>query len=223
MNSRAAITALLLAVTAHAASLTTPEFEKLLRENYTLKQQGTADPDRFIASARGFADKGDASAQYFVGMILMRDDPKKSKEYLLKSSSAGCVGSMALLGMQYLREKDRNQAIPLMVKAAENGDATAQVFLAGAYLRGDGFEKSTLEAYVWLKLAERQSFSLGALAAIRDSVSKVENQLSAEEKAIEEERFAMAAKKFPVVDYVFCGQANPDPSRSTTVPNYLRM
>lgn len=223
MKIPAAILALLLPVMSQAAPSITPEFEALLKENHALKQRGEPDPDRIVAATRRIADSGDATAQYLIGLLLLKQDPQKSKEYLLKSSEAGCVGAMTLLGVLYLQEQDGNHGVPLLVKAAENGDATAQVYLSGAYRRGDGFDKSAVQAYLWLKLAERQSFSNGALASIRAAISDIEQQLSAQEKAEAEKQFAVTAQKIAVVDYTFCSQANPDASRSATVPDYLKI
>jgi TPR repeat protein len=222
MKIASAIAASLVFAGALAAPLTTPEFEALLKKNYELKRQGRSDLGEFLVSARAIADKGDAAAQYMVGMILVKMDPSTSKEYLSKSAKAGCAGSKTLLGVLYMQEKN-SEGVPLLAKAAAEGDATAQAIMSGAYLRGDGVEKSPTKAYTWLKLAERQSFSNGAGAAIQDGLSKIEKQMSTADKAEADKQFALEAKRVPVVNYVFCGQANPDTSKAKNVPEYLRM
>lgn len=223
VKSLAGISIIFFSSIACAVPQLSPEFESILKENHKLKQQGTPDVNRLFSSAKNLADKGDAPAQYLMGMVLMNQNPDVAKQYLQKSSSAGCSGATTMLGILHLKAGDRNQGTPLIVKAAEAGDATAQAALSGIYLRGENVTMSKSDAYKWLKLAERQTFSNGALGAIHEGMKKLEGQFSAEEKIAAEKQFAEAAKKFHVVNYMFCGQANLDTSRSSTVPDYLKM
>jgi TPR repeat protein len=205
-------------------TLMSDEFKRLLQENAYAKKHGTANPEQFFSSTKRIADKGDAAAQFLYGLALIKSNRDIAKEYLKKSANAGCVGSKALLGTIYMSEKNPIQGLPLIMSAAENGDASAQAALSGIYLRGDhGIEKSLLKAYAWLKLAERQTFSDGAYVAIEEGLKKIKDQLASDELPKADKEYEILIKRIDKYPYTFCGQLNIDTSRMPNIEDYLKI
>lgn len=111
---------------------------------------------------RRAAEKGDASAQLELGLIL-RDgrgvtaDPEEALQWLLKSAGQGQRYAMFVVAGAYAEGamvgKDSAQALRWYRAAAEKGDADA-AYEAGAMLAdGRGAKRDPAEALKWLTLA----------------------------------------------------------------------
>src|SRR4029079_7865538 len=107
--------------------------------------------------------------------------------------------------------------------AAQKGDATAQVALSGMHERGDnGFDKSWPKAYAWARLAERQTFSNGALLAVQNALNGLRGRMTDEDMARSEAYSWAIAGKIPKFDYSSCGQFNIDASRDPSIASYYQ-
>ena len=82
-----------------------------------------------LAELRVRAEKGEASAQYYLGNMY--------------ADGKGVA-------------KDEVEAVKWFRKAADQGDATPQVILGVMYWFGDGVVKDELEAYKWFLLSGAQ-------------------------------------------------------------------
>lgn len=200
----------------------TPEFIELLKKNNYEKSRGTNIPERFLSSVKSIADKGDPSAQFVYGVALFKGNPSAAKQYLSQSAVAGCAGSEAMLATIYMIEKNREKGVNLFKSSARKGDASAQIAIAGFYKRGtDGFDKSAEKQYAWLMLAQRQTFSNGALAAIEKGMSEL--SLTDIELRKANVEFEILSKQIIKQDYYLCGQINVDTSRSPSIESYLKI
>lgn len=201
----------------------TDDFIQLLKRNAEEKARGTNDPTKFILEVTKLADQGDASAQFLVGVVALAGRNDVAEKYLVTSAKMGCVGAEAGLGVLLASKKQVAESVAHLRSAAEGGDAMAQVGIAGMYQRGDnGFEKSLPKAYVWLRLAERQTFSNSSLLVIRDALQKAQANMSSEEVVRAEAELSGMSTKIVKVDYSFCGQLNIDTSRDQSIPYYFR-
>lgn len=138
--------------------------------------------------SRGLAEKGDASAQAFVGLLyaegrgVAKDDTEASKWYR-KAADQGYAAAQRSLGDMYLRDqgvsKDEVEAVKWFLKAAEQGDAPAQDRLGVAYHLGRVVARDDAEAVKWFRLAAEQEYAsaqghLGAAYELGEGVAKDE-------------------------------------------------
>jgi|GEM_PF-4946911 len=200
----------------------TPEFIELLKKNHHEKSLGTNSPEDFLSSLKTIADKGDPSAQFLYGMALSRENRSAAKEYLSLSATAGCTGSEAMLAVINMIEKNNEEGVKLFKASAQKGDTMAQAAISGLYKRGEnGFEKSDIKAYAWLMLAQRQTFSLGALKSIEQGMSALSLSDADIKKANVE--YKALSRKIKKQDYYLCGQMDLDASRAENIEPYLKM
>jgi TPR repeat protein len=120
--------------------------------------------DRFNAMV-ALANKGDAEAQYHVGMMYnngigTQQDPRQAFEWFQKSTASNDPLGAYKLGCYYdgqgagIVTADANEALKYKLIAAKAGYALAQHDVASLYGRQDNFE----EAAKWLKLAGDQGY-----------------------------------------------------------------
>lgn len=112
------------------------------------------------------AEKGDASAQYWIGNkysnVIDGTDVnfEKAFEYYKKSAEQGYAPAQARLGLLYNFgagvTKDLKQAILWCRKAAEQGDVSGQNFLGIMYANGEGVAKDLMQAAYWYQKAAEQ-------------------------------------------------------------------
>ena len=95
----------------------------------TLSLKAREGDAKALAELRGRAEKGEADAQFNLGLM-----------YDLGQGVA----------------KDEVEAVKWFRKAADQGDATPQVILGVMYWFGDGVVKDELEAYKWFLLSGAQ-------------------------------------------------------------------
>lgn len=200
----------------------TAEFIELLKKNHHEKSLGTNNPEDFLSSIKIMADKGDPSAQFLYGMLLAKGDRSTAKQYLSLSAAAGCAGSEGMLAAINMIEKNNDEGVALFKSSANKGDALAQAAISGFYKRGDnGFEQSDINAYAWLLLAQRQSYSEGGLQAIEQRMSEAGLSDADIKKANIE--FKRLSKKIKKQEYYLCGQMNLDASGADNIEPYLKI
>lgn len=137
------------------------------------------------------AEQGNAAAQYYVGLIFDADenslhDHAKALQWYLKSATQGYADAQYNSGARYLSQaldKARiptsakgeldparidpelfGQAFQWMLKAAEQGVATAQSELAEMYHEGWGVQRNYNKAMEWDRRAVEQGWSLSFLS-----------------------------------------------------------
>ena len=121
--------------------------------------------DSFVdISAR--ARKGDAEAQYQLGVIYEKGEAQpqnfyKAVKWHRKAGKQGHAEAQAHLGEllasgQGVEQVDYAEAIKWMRKAADQGQGIAQLYLATIYTEGAGFSvsKDYVKAYKWLNIAD---------------------------------------------------------------------
>ena len=125
---------------------------------------------------RGKAEKGDASAQFFVGVAYEsgsagKPDAAKAVEWYRKAAEQGHPGAQAFLGWALQNgqgiEKNLTEAVSWYRKAAVQGNPEAQQNLGRCLFYGDGCKENEQEAVSWYRKAAEQGessamFNLGA-------------------------------------------------------------
>jgi TPR repeat protein len=122
------------------------------------------------------AEKGNASAQFFLGVAheygyAGKPDAAKAVEWYRKAAERGHPGAQTFLGFALLTgsgvAKAPEQAVMWFRKAAEKGNPEAQQNLGRCLFLGDGCKKNQQEAVTWYRKAAEQGeagamFNLGA-------------------------------------------------------------
>ena len=135
-----------------------------------------AQDERIVEELRGWADKGDADAQFELGLRLLtgegiRQDEKLGAEWLEKAARQKHLRAQFLMGSLYEDgigvKRDDSRAFEWYRRAAENGFAAAQHAVAMAYDLGRGISQDATAAAAWLEKAAAQEHapSQTALAA----------------------------------------------------------
>ncbi len=114
---------------------------------------------------REAANKGDANAQYNLGLCYSKGDgvdlnQAEAVNWWRKAADQGLPIAQANLGACYAEgngvDKNNATALVLFRKAAERGDPSAQYNIAAFYHNGQGVEKDDAEATKWyIKAAEQ--------------------------------------------------------------------
>ncbi len=132
------------------------------------------------------ADKGDASAQYKLGVMYyngrgVEQDYLKAVEFYQKAADQGHLNALSSLGIMYDKgigvERDYSKAAKLYQKAADQGDITAQYILGFIYYNGRGVEQDYLKAVEFYQKAADQGdtsaqYNLGNMYARGEGVGK---------------------------------------------------
>ncbi len=135
-----------------------------------------AQDERIVEELRGWADKGDADAQFELGLRLLtgeglKKDEKLGAEWLEKAARQKHLRAQFLMGSLYEDgigvKRDDSRAFEWYRRAAENGFAAAQHAVAMAYDLGRGIAQDATAAAAWLEKAAAQEHapSQTALAA----------------------------------------------------------
>jgi TPR repeat protein len=118
-----------------------------------------------VDELRERAEKGDAQAQYDLGLTYDKgdgvpSDPTEAAKWYRKAADQGNAGAQVALGTRYATgrgvPKDYAEALKWYRKAAEQGDALGQLNVGIMYENGEGVAKDYGEAAKWYrKAAER--------------------------------------------------------------------
>jgi TPR repeat protein len=140
-------------------------------------------PKQTLEELKKAAEKGDAEAQYNLGVAYERGDgvPQDYEEaaaWFHKAAEQGHMWAQGLLGMMYYEGRgvaqDDARAAHWHRKAAEQGLAGAQGILGLMYYEGRGVAQDYVQAYVWLNLAAADKWELAKdIAKWRDEVKEV--------------------------------------------------
>lgn len=114
------------------------------------------------------ANKGDASAQYTLGLIYhqgrndlkIQDDPIEGIRWLLAAAEQNHVDAQFSLGW-YTASDDPNQIVRWYRAAAENGHAEAAWHLGQEYTIGNPIGRDLQEAVKWYRVAAELGFASG--------------------------------------------------------------
>lgn len=113
-----------------------------------------------------WADRGDADAQFELGLRLLtgegvKKDEKKGKEWMEKAANQKHLRAQFVMGSLYEDgvgiAKNDAKAVEWYRKAAENGFAPAQFATAMAYDLGRGIKQDAVKATEWLEKAAEQN------------------------------------------------------------------
>jgi TPR repeat protein len=111
---------------------------------------------------RAFALKGDAVAQYYLGMMYdnghgVPQDYQQAALWYRKAADQGYARAQYYLGNMYNNgqgvPQDYQQAVFWCRKAADQGYTRAQNYLGNMYGNGQGVPQDYQQAYFWLLLA----------------------------------------------------------------------
>jgi TPR repeat protein len=116
---------------------------------------------------RAEAEKGDARAQYNLGVLYLTGhgvgrDPAQALLWDRRAADQGLAVAQHQLGLLYYRGEGTGQnyaeAAKWFRKAADQGLADAQYNLGVMYFNGDGVEENMAEVVKWISLAAGQGF-----------------------------------------------------------------
>jgi TPR repeat protein len=132
----------------------TPEVQLLIikLEKAEVSPKDKQWPLAIKSSLPGESD-ADAKSIYFIAKTLIKDEPKKALELLIKSSEMGCIMATLHLAQAYhlgsngiSKQPDMKEAFKWYIKASENGNAMASYFLATSLSLGRHTETNFFEA-----------------------------------------------------------------------------
>jgi hypothetical protein len=118
-------------------------------------------------AAQAAADKGDAKAQYELGMYYgegkqVRKDLAEAVKYIRLSADQGYAEAEVILGSLYGRGRgvplDLKMAVALYRKAADQGNAMAQFAMGNFCATGRGMTNDTQAAIAWWQKAAAQKY-----------------------------------------------------------------
>jgi TPR repeat protein len=121
------------------------------------------------ASFREAAERGDAEAQFKLGMAYLiglgvKQDEAEAVKWFKKAAEQRYAEAQFVLGMMYEEGKggvkqDEAEAVKWYRKAAEQGHAPAQSHLGMMYIRGGGIKQDEAEAVMWFRKAAEQGYA----------------------------------------------------------------
>ena len=128
---------------------------------------------------RKAAESGDISSQLKLAQILPRKNRSQKHEedeverWLIQAASSGSLEGLLKLGKYYLNQNDdrKNQAYPILLKAAGLGQGEAAYLIGKLYQEGKEVTKSHQEAIRWFKLARKSGYSEGDSEIAEDIVN----------------------------------------------------
>ena len=127
---------------------------------------------------RPLAEKGDALAQYNLGVLYRKgrgvpQDDVQARGWYAKAAAQGQAKAQFNLGTLYFNgegvPKDYQQALRWFRLAADQGEALAQTKMAVMYDEGQGVPKNIVQAYKWYSLAATNGDKPATL--LRDSLA----------------------------------------------------
>lgn len=134
---------------------------------YARKDDSTITPQQAQDCLRKAAEKGDARAQFYLGITQespIDEDPQEAFKWFSKAAEQGLAQAQYKLANYYadgiVVSKNPQEAAKWLKKAAGQGLADAQFFLGVCYNNGYGVEKNPQEAFNLCKKAAEQGHSL---------------------------------------------------------------
>ena len=141
-----------------------------------------ADYSAAVAIWRPLAMRGDADAEFNLGQAyrLGRGVPLDlgaAKMWFEKAAGAGHLDSETTLGLLLFQNGDQAQGLKWLRRAAEQGEARAQLVYGTALYNGDGVPQDHLLGYAYVSRAAGQG-----LAPAKDTLDQLDNLLSENDK-----------------------------------------
>ncbi|APE42086.1 hypothetical protein BOO69_00675 [Sulfitobacter alexandrii] len=127
-----------------------------------LSNKGEGNAERAANLLSSAAKRGDAEAQYYLGLLLMAGqgvapDPKAAFDWFLAAGEAGNPAAQYELSKAYSRgvgtDKNPEEALRWLEEAASGGFPDAQYFLANALDTGGGVPMDKKAALDWFRRA----------------------------------------------------------------------
>lgn len=128
-----------------------------------------ASAESYTPQLRARAEKGDAEAQYWVGMAYLKGDNvsrdmKQAFSWFQKSAEKGNVNSLEQLGQFYIigliSDPDPAKAAECYTRAVEGGNYGAAIALGSIYFYGMGVEKNLVKAFELFTKASAKGYPL---------------------------------------------------------------
>lgn len=140
------------------------------------------------------AEKGDAGAQYILGIELQTEgNDAAALPHLWSAAQQGLPQAQSLLADLYSRagrnEEDKSKALTWWYFAAEQGLPEAQAALGLCYAEGFGEEPDLSKAYRWMRLASKstkESFQFASVPGMFDSAATISRALASWREKSEE-------------------------------------
>ena len=126
----------------------------------------SAQTNQIILELKANAEKGDAKAQYNLGVCYhegqgVTKDYVEAVKWFRKAAEQGLADAQYALGAQYRTgigvSKNQVEAVKWYRKAAEQNSAEAQYNLGICYAKGDGVKKDEVEAVNWFRKSAEQN------------------------------------------------------------------
>lgn len=123
------------------------------------------DPKKALLFQTKAADKGNANAQYNLGLMYatgdgVMQDYAKALEWYTKAAEQGHALAQYNLGWMYMNgegvKQDDVKAFEWYKRSAEKGQVNSQYNLGNLYALGRGVKQDYQQAYIWFARAEAQ-------------------------------------------------------------------
>lgn len=132
-----------------------------------ISPDGRVDDVKTVAALKKAAGKGEASAQFNLGLAYehgwgVKADLRQAAKWYAKASQQGHAAAQLNLGLMFYQGRGVGQDMKLGVahfeKSASQGNAIAQFNLGNVYLKGQGVTASETIAAAWFKKSAGQGY-----------------------------------------------------------------
>ena len=152
-----------------------------------LHKEGTQDdPDTHLELLTLAAERGDADAQYTLGVMYARGDGvtqdyQAAFHWISLAAEQNHTKALSCIGTAYLKgeiiPRNYELAVNALTQAARQGDSDAQFNLATMYAKGEGVSKDLASAFQYYSLAAEQAnadaqYALGFMYYYGDGVTR---------------------------------------------------
>lgn len=103
-----------------------------------------------IQKLKDLANQNNVNAQFLLGTYYYKTHPMESVQWLKKAEENKCPAAMGILGLQLFENNKQNIGFSKILKAANNGDITSEIFIAQCYQKGSYVKQDYIKAYSWL-------------------------------------------------------------------------
>lgn len=169
------------------------------------RRDAVADPAARVRDLRQKAMAGDADAMLRLGDAYREGrgvsaDLTAAEDWYRRAADAGSLAGADEYGLILFRTGRHGEAMPLLIRAAERGEARAQYIYGTALFNGDYVERDWIEAYAMMSRA-----AAAGIQAAATSLQQMNRYIPADQRRAGSER-AAALQKAP-------GRAAPPPPR----------
>jgi uncharacterized protein len=135
-------------------------------------------PDRAVSACRHLANKGNAGAQFNLGLMYdtgqgVPQNYAEAAKWYRRSATQGDADAQLNLGLMYNEghgvAQNYAEAAKWFRMTAAQGQADAQYSLGALYAKGQGIPQDYVQAHVWFNLAAAQGYANAA--QVRDQIA----------------------------------------------------